>query len=285
MIREIAKAAHPGRRGARYVAVLTFKFDESYNNRTLTVGGWLTEADEWKRLEDQWQKRIEHQNRVMSPEKRITRFHASHMNCYDHEFENWDKEETKLFSEKLLAIIQRRNVIAISCGIRIDDFFDVFVEKNRKTDMGVVYALCMKQVMVELAHALDELPTHKIFIIHDTGNWDVQALQGYNSMVNDLRWQLRDRFVGITPGKWQDHVGLQASDLIAYETFKHLDNKLFNSTAHVRPALRALLPKVPLRAKYWDKPVLTAFKKLVDETAAKSLAEVIPEASTDEPKQ
>jgi len=88
--------------------------------------------------------------------------------------------------------------------------------------MGVVYSLCMKMVMVELGHALDELPDHKIFIIHDHGNWDTAALQGYNSMVDEPRWQSRDRLVGITPGLWEQAVGLQAADLIAYETFKTL---------------------------------------------------------------
>lgn len=266
------------------MVVLTFKFDESYNNRTLCVGGWLAEAQEWGRLENQWQKRIDHQNRTMPAHKQISRFHAANLNCYDYEFKDWTKEESRLFSQKLLGIIQRRNAAAISCGIRIDDFFEVFTENNRKTDMGVVYSLCMKQVMVELAHALDEMPDHRIFIVHDAGNWDVEALQSYNSMVNDQRWQSRHRFVGITPGKWQDHVGLQASDLIAYETFKHLDNKLFRNTAQVRHALRSLLPSLPLYAKYWDKPVLSEFKKLVDEAAATATS-VIPEASTDIPKE
>ena len=204
------------------MVVLTFKFDESYNNRTLCVGGWLALASEWARLENQWSKRIEHQNSVMPENKRISRFHAANLNCYDHEFKNWTKDESKLFTGKLLNIIQRRNLVAISCGIRIDDFFEVFAENNPKSDMGVVYSLCMKMVMVELGHALDELPDHKIFIIHDHGNWDTAALQGYNSMVDEPRWQSRDRLVGITPGLWEQAVGLQAADLIAYETFKTL---------------------------------------------------------------
>ncbi len=131
--------------------------------------------------------------------EKLSRAHASPMNCYGGEFKGWTKDEARLFSQKLLAIIQRRDLIAISCGIRVDDFFEVFTENNRKTDMGVVYSLCMKQVMVELAHALDYLPDHKVSIVHDQGNWDADANQAYTAMRDDPRWPLRDRFVGIAP--------------------------------------------------------------------------------------
>ncbi|HTA22238.1 MAG TPA: DUF3800 domain-containing protein [Terriglobales bacterium] len=279
-IAKIAKAAGISK---GIVVVLTFKFDESYNNRTLCVGGWLALASEWTRLENQWKKRIDHQNKVMPENKRISRFHAANLNCYDHEFKNWSKDDSKLLTGKLLEIIQRRNLVAISCGIRIDDFFEVFNENNPKTDTGVVYALCMKQVMIELGHALDELPDHKILIIHDHGNWDNEALQAYNSMVDDPRWQSRDRFAGITPGRWEHIIGLQAADLIAYETFKHLDNRLFVKGAQVRYALRTMLSSLPLFAKYFDREVLTALKKLIDENKEATLTNIIPERGQDDP--
>jgi hypothetical protein len=141
----------------------------------------------------------------------------------------------------------------------------------------------MKMVMVELGHALDELPDHKILIIHDHGNWDTEALQGYNSMVDEPRWQSRDRFAGITPGRWEQVVGLQAADLIAYETFKHLDNRLFRSGSQVRYALRSMLSSLPLFAKYFDRESLLALKHEIAESKAASLANVIPHPSSENP--
>jgi hypothetical protein len=281
-ISEIARAVGL-KRNKSLVAVLTFKFDESYNNRTLCVGGWLAAPDEWTRLETQWQKRIDHQNRVMPQNKHITRFHAANLNCFDHEFKNWTRDDSNLFTGKLLDILQRRDMIAISCGIRIDDFFEVFDENDPK-DKAQLYSLCMKQVMVELGHALDELPGYQIFMIHDHGNWDVEALQSYNSMLSEPRWQSADRFAGITPGSWEKVVGLQAADLIAYETFKHLDNRLFVEDYKVRYALRTLIPHMPLYAKYFEKLSLTALKNALDESKEQSLSNFLPPPSSDNPK-
>lgn len=40
---DIAPVIHPDQRGHKYMAIFTFKFDESYNDRTLVIGGWIAE--------------------------------------------------------------------------------------------------------------------------------------------------------------------------------------------------------------------------------------------------
>lgn len=36
---------------SRIMVILTFKFDESYKERSLMVAGWIADGRQWKRLE------------------------------------------------------------------------------------------------------------------------------------------------------------------------------------------------------------------------------------------
>src|SRR5450631_926624 len=96
------------------MAVLQFKFDESYDNRVMSVGGWIGDELEWKRLESTWQRRIDFENSHNRDDQQITRFHASHMNCKDGEFENWDKDMCRKFSKKLIHLLSKRRMGCIS---------------------------------------------------------------------------------------------------------------------------------------------------------------------------
>lgn len=53
---------------------LTFYVDESYNNRTFNLGGWLGEESEWNRLQSQWSKRLDLERRKHGS---LDRYHAS----------------------------------------------------------------------------------------------------------------------------------------------------------------------------------------------------------------
>jgi hypothetical protein len=52
-ISDIAKMVHPRKRGHRIVAVLQFKFDESYDQRFMSVAGFIADELEWKKLEEE----------------------------------------------------------------------------------------------------------------------------------------------------------------------------------------------------------------------------------------
>jgi len=49
------------------VAVLQFKFDESYDHQIMAVGGWIATELEWKRLEGSWQRYVDAENEVSGP--------------------------------------------------------------------------------------------------------------------------------------------------------------------------------------------------------------------------
>jgi hypothetical protein len=73
-IAEFAWRVHCGKEGHRFVAALQFKFDEIFDNRSMTLAGWLAEESEWRRLESQLQRCIDKKNAKHNPDKQITRF-------------------------------------------------------------------------------------------------------------------------------------------------------------------------------------------------------------------
>lgn len=227
MICELAHIIHPAQAGRRYMAVLTLKFDESYKTKTLVIGGWIGNDTKWKRRQSLWQKAISFENKTLAPERSITRYHAAEMNANDGEYEGWETEGPRKlrFTKKLLNVSGKSKMIPVAVGIDLVAFRDIFPEQAAPGPIGNAYLLCMKALMEELGKAMAlHQPEDRLAIIHDHGDWDVQALQSYNEMVDTVEWEHRHRFVSITPLTWREDVGLQSADLFAYESMRYLDD-------------------------------------------------------------
>ena len=247
------------------MAVLSFKFDESYDKRCMCVGGWVGEESEWRRLENQWQKRIDFQNARALPNQQIERFHATRLNGYSEEYANWNSGMSAMFCGKLVRMLIRRKMGFVCCGVDLDALDAVFPE-SAPVKMEDAYALCIKQTMVDIARIMRVYrPTDEVMLIHDHGSWNLQALKAYNSMVDDERWPARKYFHSISPLTWKQSVGLQAADLIAYEGFKVMRKRLIHNSSELRWALREFIAKeVPAAAKYMDKSSILELRTLIE---------------------
>jgi hypothetical protein len=164
------------------------------------------------------------------------------MNANDGEYAGWENESPRKlrFTKKLLKFVSNKQMTAIGCGIDLVAFNELFPE-HEPTDNCIPYLLCMQMLMVLIGEAMHGKvkPEYKVALVHDHGDWDVEALKGYNRMMDDPKFEYRDRFVSITPLTWKEDVGLQAADLITYESMRWLDDHLWTKR-DIRPALRAL---------------------------------------------
>jgi hypothetical protein len=247
------------------MAVLAFRFDESYNHRTMMVGGWLARANQWKRLESRIQKSLAFENKTL--EKKVTRYHAAEMNGNYGEYAGWESEATRKLrmTKKLFKAVSNGQMFGISCGVDIDSYKKVYSDAPNSDP----YVLCITTVMVFIAEACDTFlqPEDRVLLMHDHGSWDAQALEGYNIMVDDVNWKSRHRFVGILPMTWKEDVCMQAADMIAYESFKKADSLIF-SNGNTRKALEALLNQNKgMHGRYFDLESLKALKAIDDEKA------------------
>jgi hypothetical protein len=249
------------------VAVLQFKFDESYDGRFMTVGGWLGEEDEWLRLEKSWQHCIDRTNFNNNASRQISRFHATDMNGYYRDFANWTPEMSARFASKLIGFIAKRRMGGITIGADMEALKDAFREGDQ-TRKDYAYVLCMKTAMVEIVHLMREyFAGDTVRLIHDHGNWDQQALSGYNLMVNDERWGNRELFNGITSLTAAQSVGLQAADMIAFEGHKALRGRLVYNSETLRKAMQTMQAKgIPIVGKYIDVAAARALKQIMDES-------------------
>lgn len=174
------------------------------------------------------------------------------MNCYDGEFLNWDKKMSEEFSAELIKIIKRRNMGIVGVGVDMEALKEVFPggPDDRREN---AYALCIKQLMVSLGSILrEQFPDDQVMIVQDHGDWDAQALSAYNHMLSDLRWGSRRFFHSFTTLGWKQSVGLQACDLIAFETFKRIQQRLTKNTDELRWAMKQFTGEMPGDLKLMD---------------------------------
>jgi hypothetical protein len=188
------------------MAVLLFKFDESFDSEIMVVGGWIASELEWKRLEGAWQRCIDSENERSAAEQQITRFHATEMNCQKGEFRNWDKRRRIRLSRKLINLLAKRTMGAIAVGCEMRAIQQVWPRGDQKKLKQNTYVVCMKHMMVEIAHIMEEFfPKDRVRLIHDHGSWDDQALSGFNLMVMDTEWKYAKLFAASLQNVAQIH--------------------------------------------------------------------------------
>jgi len=272
-ISDAARMIHPGKRGHRIVAVLQFKFDESYDSQIMTVGGWIGEELEWKRLESTWQKRVEFENLHSPDNQKITRYHATEMNCKGGEYKNWDKERCLLFSQKLIHMLSKRRMAALAVACDMDAIREVFPKGDPAELKRRIYTLCFKALMVDIAHIMQTyFRGDTVVLIHDK-NWSTETLAAYNLMIEeagrdpDRVWGKRALFEGLFVKTGQDAIGLQAADMFAYETFKGVKAKTNNPEAAMRGAAQEMLNKqIPMVARWINLPSAKAMYRIMEES-------------------
>lgn len=134
----------------------------------------------------------------------------------------------------------------------------------------------MKQVMTEVAHAMEEHhPNDRVSVVHDRGNWDKEARTAFNDMKSDLSWAHGHRFSSITARGWQEDPGLQAADMIVFETMKWVDKRYTTGkNPELRKAIRELLKiNANVYGKFFELETLKLLKSYRDEAIAKAAKE------------
>ena len=222
------------------MGVLKFQCDESYDNkrRCMVVAGWIGEASEWKRLENQWERCLERHNARHRPDQQIARFHATELNGFKAAFSNWDADMSRALTADLVKLLNRRNFKLVAAGIDMDALDAEFPERSG-VKMESAYGLCIKQVLLSLGHILRQhCEGSEVAFVFESSQWDQQAMEAYTQMIQDQRWQYWHLFQSVTALTWKTSIGLQAADLIAYEAFKSIYNKLVKDSDQLRWAMQ-----------------------------------------------
>lgn len=205
--------------------VLKAYLDESYDNRTMCIGGWLCNEDTWNGIETKWLQRIEYERRisVKRGEDPISRYHATDCANLKREFSTWDIPRQITLTKRLIDILGRvrPKPIGIASGLPLKELRTARPDLDEKLIKQAAYYLCMCDCFRNIGEAMDEnFSEERVVVLHDfSKDFNRWALEAYEGMEHS-KFPYTSYFKSIAPGHWQDFPALQPADLIAFEGFK-----------------------------------------------------------------
>jgi hypothetical protein len=232
--------------------VLNFYVDESYDDATFCVGGWVHRVDQWKLIEEKLAQRIEYESRrsVKRGLRPVSRFHAADCSNRQNECEGWSVERSKRFYQKIVEISCKHNPHGIAWSCAPSDLKNRFPDYRPKKANNILYFLCLRKCLDEICRIVaDEYPNERVTVFHDWGfNGAAQAAFDATRKHNLSSGVL----MTIAPIRWQDCTVLQTADLMAYEgakaAYRHRNNNL-----QIRRSFQEILgSKVGLSVGYLD---------------------------------
>jgi hypothetical protein len=203
---------------------------------------------------------VEQAWQIVNKSRGITRFHASHLNAYDHEFKGWTQQRSKRYVKALLKIAteQKRNLHATGSGLLAKDYQRIISNEGLKK-FGPPYLVCFKSCISHIAQKMENegLPDDWQFsVIFDRNEFEEEAERIFYAMKDDSRYKYRHRLGSCTRGSWQEFIPLQAADLIAYESYRYLHV----GKQRARKALEKMFAKNGFSGYYWDADLLNSVK-------------------------
>lgn len=223
-VRELWLNHSAGTRGI--AAVLRGFIDESHDGsavpKLFTLACLVSDDSMWPWFEMAWVKVLEEKNEQLKKENRtlLTRYHAADCSSLRGEFTGWTVEEQKEFVIKLFHVFEKHPVHIHSYDMPLQLLVQEFPE-TKPNPVGFAYVVLLTMLMDQIGQkTLSLYPKEVISLHHDHCGYDAALAEAFGRIIDDPRFQWRNRFTSITPEYWQHCVPLQPADLIAYENFK-----------------------------------------------------------------
>ena len=234
--------------------MLTAYFDESYNDRTLCIGGWLCRDDVWALIEKKWLERLNYERRVSAKRglPTIRRYHAADCANLKRDFKGWDTPRQIRLTKRIIEILGHCKPVGFAAGASLAELCDAFPalkSKSANDQKWEAYKLCMQECLAQIGTFMhDDFPHDRVTIIHDRGEYDSAAKSAFDEIFAATNWPHKSYFVGIMPGGWEDFIALQPADFLAYEGFK-LTERHKRGEFDLRRTLQAVVSReTPIRA-------------------------------------
>lgn len=140
--------------------ILRDYIDESYNNRTFCVGGWMALDDTWSKISAKWQERLNYENRISAKKgfSPISRYHATDCANLKKEFaedKGWDIPRQIRLSKRICQIIGENAPIGTVVGGGVKDFKKYFPQETDNFKVGL-YQLSLKMHLIAVAYIMME---------------------------------------------------------------------------------------------------------------------------------
>lgn len=208
-------------------------FDESGTHqqaKVLAVGGWVAAWPEWEDFEYRWN--------AANKKHGVEVFRFSDCDNSRGEFKDWKAPQKIALMKDLFRVIDRHEIYGFCAIITMDDYKRVVQGTGSALEQKhspyvicefYLFELICKYINHPVRYILEEQPEFKGF--GRSAFWETR----------DRFPQWTDKMVDITYRPKPKFAGLQAADLLVYETAKSHHNRLYDPTRKTRESMVGLL--------------------------------------------
>lgn len=251
----------------RIFLVLKVAMDESFNNRTMCVGGWMLSQQFWPRLERAWLQRVELDSRraVKCGLKPLSRYHATDCQNYKRDYEGWDDDRQIKHTKKLIEIIayNRRHIWGVAVGISLQELRTAFPEVKETRILWEAYRLCISECFARIGDMVAQyFPRERVEIIVERGKLKSAARAAFDDLAETSIYPNSRYFVSLRDMTWQDCPALQPADFIAFEGFKQADLHKRGKFDMRRSLQKVMGEDIPIMAGYYTGDALIGLARL-----------------------
>lgn len=185
----------------------------------VVVAGFVSNKTKWVTFWHEWKVALERWG--------IPTFHMTDFEAYQGDFRGWSTEKHKDCINELLGIIKKHTFLGIGFIIRTKQFDEMVSEAGKKL-CGNAYGFAAIGCWHNLSILLQKPKTDGYinWIMGQGSKGSDAVLKIFNAGSKDSEWIENNRVRNLTIGNNQDHLPLQAADILAYEINKEAQWKL-----------------------------------------------------------
>lgn len=238
--------------------------DESGTHKgtdTLSVGGYVATVEQWGHLAREWRDLLRAEG--------VTMFHMADLESMLGEFRGWNKSRQIGVISRIHGIIHRRVRIGVSSAV-IKSHYDKKSSSIKDSYGEHYYTFCALDCMRHVANWADERsynePIHYVFEQGAVGEKELRKkLEMFNA---DEESRAIYRLGGWDFADKREVVQLQAADVIAYETWKQMENRIIAGERRpMRKSLFNLLRQskgTPHISNYFNEENLSELEAIIE---------------------
>jgi hypothetical protein len=232
------------------MGMLTIYCDDSgtsANNKVAVVAGYIGSVFQWRRFNSEWQTLLDSEG--------VKVMHRVNLETFHGEFKEWNPDRRTAFVKEAQVIIKRRTYGSLGAAVIKADFESVMPEWVQKL-YGGPYGWCAQDCIVGSRRWREEHPHGDdsidwVFEAGTEGTGQVMAM--LDSLFTNPMERPQYRINSWTfAGK--NVLPLQAADVVAYESFKHMENQIIGGGQRpIRASAKDLFRQNEIRYHhFWD---------------------------------
>jgi hypothetical protein len=220
-VNDLAVAILPAYSRVRLMVMLACYFDASTGpgSDALSVAGYVAPVDQWGRFQREWKEWLD--------EFGVIHFHMTDWESKWGEFRGWTDDKKHRLFQKLVGTLRLRFHLGVSAAVIVSDYHAVrpLITSPEDREMSA-YTFCAIQCFHRIEVWADKHRYHDpiAYILEGGDNHDGEIYALESLIRKSEARKRRFRYGSLTFADKRQLNPLQAADILAYETWKEMEN-------------------------------------------------------------